>query len=96
MDKHNHKIHGGHLGHKPPPQETELAREEVQVERKKFIFILKENPRGRFIRITEFVAGRSDTVIVPTTGRKDFMDALQRIWDKDDEKPQQRTPRHYE
>jgi len=33
---------------------------------------LKENPRGRFLRITEDVGGRRDTIIIPATGLDDF------------------------
>lgn len=42
--------------------------EQVQVERKFFSFSLRENPRGRFLRVTEDVGGRRDTVIIPATG----------------------------
>ncbi|HEX7471266.1 MAG TPA: DNA-binding protein [Verrucomicrobiae bacterium] len=44
----------------------------MQVERKTFVFALKENPRGRFLRITEDVGGRRDTIIIPSTGLEDF------------------------
>jgi len=49
-------------------EETTLKTEQIQIERKTFIFILKENARGRFLRITEDVHGRRDNVIVPSTG----------------------------
>lgn len=52
--------------------EDTLKTEKIQVERKTFIFTLKENPRGRFLRITEDVGGRRDNVIVPATGLDDF------------------------
>jgi len=48
--------------------DIELLSEKVQVERKVFSFDLRENPRGRFLRITEDVGGRRDTIIVPSTG----------------------------
>lgn len=54
-----------------PPEET-LRTERIQIERKSFQFALKENPRGRFLRITEDVGGRRDTIIVPATGLEDF------------------------
>jgi len=47
------------------------------VERKTFIFCLKENPRGRFLRITEDVSGRHQAIIVPTTGLEDFAKLVQ-------------------
>lgn len=37
-----------------------------------FVFALKENPRGRFLRITEDVGGRRDTIIIPSTGLEEF------------------------
>jgi hypothetical protein len=50
----------------------------IQIERKQFFFDLKENPRGRFLRITEDVGGRRDTIIIPSTGLEEFMDVLNR------------------
>lgn len=55
-----------------PMNEETLRTDKIQVERKTFIFTLKENPRGRFLRITEDVGGRRDNVIVPATGLEDF------------------------
>ncbi len=52
--------------------EETLRTEKIQVERKTFIFTLKENPRGRFLRITEDVGGRRDNIIVPAPGLEDF------------------------
>jgi len=52
--------------------EDTLRTEKIQVERKTFIFTLKENPRGRFLRITEDVGGRRDNIIVPAPGLDDF------------------------
>ncbi len=50
----------------------------IQIERKQFFFDLKENPRGRFLRITEDVGGRRDTIIIPSTGLTAFMEVLSR------------------
>src|SRR4051812_23770517 len=64
---------GGNYGQpKPPVQEDTLKSEKIQIERKTFVFTLKENPRGRFLRITEDVGGRRDTIIIPSTGLEDF------------------------
>lgn len=52
--------------------EETLRTEKIQVERKTFIFTLKENPRGRFLRITEDVGGRRDNIIIPAPGLEDF------------------------
>ncbi len=57
---------------RPPVNEDTLKTAEVQIERKNFVFTLKENPRGRFLRITEDVGGRRDTIIIPSTGLEDF------------------------
>jgi hypothetical protein len=53
-------------------QEDTLKSETIQIERKTFVLTLKENPRGRFLRITEDVGGRRDTVIIPSTGLDEF------------------------
>ena len=59
-------------GPKPNVQEETLKTDKIQIERKMFLFTLKENPRGRFLRITEDVNGRRDTIIVPAPGLEDF------------------------
>lgn len=59
-------------GPKPPVNEETLKSEKIQIERKTFLFSLKENPRGRFLRITEDVGGRRDTIIIPAPGLEDF------------------------
>jgi hypothetical protein len=56
-----------------------LRTERVHIERKAFVFILKENPRGRFLRITEDVGGRRDSIIVPASGLEEFRNALDEI-----------------
>lgn len=60
--------------HSPKPQVSEdtLRTEKIQIERKTFILTLKENPRGRFLRITEDVNGRRDNIIIPSTGLEEF------------------------
>jgi len=58
--------------------DNELFSEQVQVERKLFSFDLRENPRGRFLRITEDVGGRRDTVIIPATGLEQIREILDR------------------
>ena len=59
-------------GGKPQVAEDTLKTDKVQIERKTFVFTLKENVRGRFLRITEDVNGRRDTIIIPATGLEDF------------------------
>ncbi|HNQ88588.1 MAG TPA: RNA-binding protein [Verrucomicrobiota bacterium] len=60
-------------GSKAYGEESTLRTEKIQIERKTFLFALKENPRGRFLRITEDVNGRRDSVIVPSTGLEEFV-----------------------
>lgn len=58
--------------------ENVLLSEKIQIERKQFFIDLKENPRGRFLRITEDVGGRRDTIIIPSTGLDLFRDTIER------------------
>ena len=57
---------------KSPMNEETLKTGKIQIERKLFTFLLKENPRGRFLRITEDVGGRRDAIIVPAPGLDEF------------------------
>lgn len=59
--------------------DTDLFSTQVQVERKLFSFELKENPRGRFLRVTEDVGGRRDTIIIPATGLDQVREVLDRV-----------------
>src|SRR4051812_46101341 len=76
---HNRPYSSGYNSGPPKPRvdEDTLKTDKVQIERKTFIFTLKENPRGRFLRITEDVNGRRDNVIIPATG----LDEFKRIFD---------------
>ncbi len=56
--------------------DTQLQNHSIRVERKHFTFDLRENPRGRFLRIIEEVNGRRDAIIIPLPGIEDFRDAL--------------------
>jgi hypothetical protein len=76
---------------KPPVNEDTLHSGEVRIERKTFVFTLKENPRGRFLRITEDVAGRRDTIIVPSTGLEDFQKLLNSMVKASQEIPEKST-----
>ncbi len=59
-------------GSKPHVEEKTLKTDRIQIERKTFIFTLKENPRGKFLRITEDVTGRRDSIIIPVAGLEEF------------------------
>jgi len=64
---------------KPSVNEETLKTDKVQIERKTFVFTLKENPRGRFLRITEDVGGRRDAIIIPAPGLEDFKKLLEEM-----------------
>ena len=53
-----------------------IEARDVQIERKHFHVELRENDRGRFLRITEEAHGRRNTIIVPSTGVQDFTAAI--------------------
>ena len=76
----SHQESGGYGHHtyapKPHVPEDTLRTEKLQVERKTFVFTLKENARGRFLRITEDVNGRRDNIIIPTSGLVEFKQIL--------------------
>ena len=55
-----------------PVQEDTLKSVEIQIERKMFVLTLKENPRGRFLRISEEVAGKRNSIIIPAPGLEEF------------------------
>ncbi len=56
-----------------------LKSESIAVERKTFIFDLRENPRGRFLRITEDANGRRDSIVIPAPGLEDFRRVVEEI-----------------
>src|SRR2546430_875968 len=65
----------GNRSYGPPKavvNEDTLRSDKIQIERKTFVIALKENARGRFLRITEDVGGRRDTIIIPAPGLDDF------------------------
>jgi len=51
----------------------------LTIERKLFIFALKENTRGRLLRITENIGERRNTIIIPATGLRDFLKQLEEM-----------------
>jgi hypothetical protein len=59
--------------------DTQLYESHLQVERKQITFDLKENLQGMFLRITEEVSGRRNTIIIPATGLELFRDTLNEV-----------------
>jgi len=66
---------GGGGSHHP------LFTEKIFSDRKVFFMDLKENDRGRFLKITEDVRGRRDTIMLPIESLNEFIEALHRIED---------------
>jgi hypothetical protein len=64
---------------RPGSIEETIRSEKLQVERKTFLFNLKSNPRGCFLRITEDVGGRRDSIIIPAPGLEDFKRVLEEM-----------------
>ena len=58
-----------------------IASEKISSDRKIFFLDLKENARGRFLKITEDIGGRRDTIILPREAFQDFAEALSRLVD---------------
>lgn len=56
-----------------------LHSEKIVGDRKTFFLDLKENERGRFIKITEDVRGRRDTIMLPMEAAEEFASALERV-----------------
>jgi hypothetical protein len=65
--------------------QSALHSEKIISDRKIFFLDLKENDRGRFIKITEDVRGRRDTIMLPCEVARDFLEALQRVLEADAE-----------
>lgn len=60
--------------------ESELLHtEKILADRKTFFLDLKENARGKVVKITEDVAGNRDTIMVPAEILGDFIAALSDI-----------------
>ena len=56
-----------------------LHTEKILAERKTFYMDLKENARGKVVKITEDVSGNRDTIMVPAEILGDFIAALSDI-----------------
>ncbi len=56
-----------------------IEAKQLQIERKHFHVELRENDRGKFLRITEEAHGRRNTIIVPSTGVDEFTAAIGQV-----------------
>jgi len=53
-----------------------LHTEKILADRKTFYLDLKENARGKVVKITEEVSGNRDTIMIPAEVLGDFIEAL--------------------
>jgi hypothetical protein len=60
-------------------QFSPLASEKIASDRKIFFVDLLENQRGRFFKITEDVGGRRNTIMLPISAAREFLEGLKRI-----------------
>jgi hypothetical protein len=56
-----------------------IHAKQLQIERKNFHVELRENDRGKFLRITEEAHGRRNTIIIPSTGVEEFTAAVRDV-----------------
>ena len=56
-----------------------IEARELQIERKYFYVELRENQRGKFLRIIEEAYGRRNSIIVPSTGVDEFTAAISEV-----------------
>ena len=67
--------------------EATLLRQEILIERKEFALALKENSRGRFIRVVESNGNYFASIIVPANGLAAFQKLLDDMIQADREIP---------
>jgi len=77
---------------RPYVPEDMLKTAELQVERKHLLLMLKENARGRFLRIAEETNGRRNSIVIPSTGLRDFQKLLEELVRADAETPTKDQP----
>jgi hypothetical protein len=77
---------------RPFVQEDTLKSVEIQIERKTFHLTLKENPRGRFLRISEENNAKRNSIIIPAPGLKDFQNLINEMVKASDEIPAKSVP----
>ncbi|KAL7594454.1 hypothetical protein Lser_V15G28788 [Lactuca serriola] len=65
---------GGGGGARSSGNDVELLSKTLQVEHKLFYFDLKENPHGRYLKISEKMSATRSTIIVPFNGISWFFD----------------------
>ena len=61
--------------------EKEHASKHIDIESKRFFFDVKENHKGKYLRITELSGGRS-CIVIPLDGVIEFKDRLNEVIDE--------------
>ena len=56
-----------------------IAKQEMQIERKRIVIEFRENDRGTFLRIIEEAAGRRNAIIVPGPGLPEFTATIDEV-----------------
>ena len=69
--------------------DIEISSTQIRVDRKRIYLNLRQNPRGRYLKIAEVNGTKRSTVIIPERGWVDFMDTLQDFLDN---APKNNTP----
>ena len=69
----------GHEEERRGSDDRPIHTEKILADRKILFLDLKENGRGQFVKITEDVRGRRDTIMVPIEFLDDFIDAMEDI-----------------
>lgn len=101
MNSSNHPAAYGYQPHsqrqpsfppRPPVNESTLKTGNLQIERKNFQFTIKENLRGRLLRITEDTGGHFNSIIIPATGLTQFRSLLDEMIKANEEKSGSQKP----
>ena len=71
-----HQPYGQQRPPRPFVNEDTLKTSAFQIERKAFALALKENPRGRFLRIIEEGGHKRASIMIPSTGLREFKQVL--------------------
>lgn len=86
-----HQPYGQQRPPRPFVNEDTLKTSAFQIERKAFALALKENPRGRFLRIIEEGGHKRASIMIPSTGLREFkavLDEMVAAAEKTPAKPQ--------
>ena len=86
-----HQPYGAPKPHGFSPENT-LNEKYITVERKTFKVALKENARGRFLRISEHSANHRNGIIIPDTGLEDLLTVLVEMVETSKKTPLQSPP----